>query len=159
MKPALPFLLAGAVLLAGCASLDPNRIVARYNGPPVTGGAVSTRYAGSFAVAAGQSSIVGDWLSLNPDCSLVGYPTVSLVTPPGHGTVSIMRGSFFPHYPARNARVACNTQPHPGVEAVYRPAPGAAGPDNFTIAIIFPYGRSVTTDFHVTIQSPGGGPT
>ncbi|CAP57558.1 Ig-like domain-containing protein [Gluconacetobacter diazotrophicus] len=147
MKPALPILLAGCVLLAGCADTGSEQDGARSHGL-----ANNAHYVRDFTVAAGHPGLLGNWFSLNPDCSLAGYPTVRLLSPPAHGTVSIAQGSFYSDYPAGNQRRACNTEPRPGVQAVYTPAPGAIGPDEATIQVIFPRGRAWTTTFHVTIQ-------
>ena len=103
-------------------------------------------------VAAGGTLRVNFYLAINPDCSLVDYPTVRLVTAPANGTVSVKKGKAFPFFPAANPRSACNRTRVPAILLDYRPSRGFVGSDTFEVNAIFPVGAESTDTFNVTVK-------
>jgi hypothetical protein len=92
------------------------------------------------------------WMAINPDCSLLDYPTAKVVSPPSNGTVSITKGRAFPFFPPANPRSACNRRRAPATMMEYRPARGFVGSDSFTVDVIFPTGAEHTEVYNFTVK-------
>jgi hypothetical protein len=92
------------------------------------------------------------YMTLNPDCSPVGYPSVRLVAAPSNGSVSIFKGSAFPVYASTNPRSACILRRRAGTLIEYRPRRNFEGSDSFTLDIIFPDGGDRTDSFNITVK-------
>ena len=103
-------------------------------------------------VPAGGALKASFYLAINPDCSLVAYPTVRLLTRPTNGTVSFRKGKAFPYFPAANPRSACNRTRVPAILTEYRPNRGFVGVDSFEVNAIFPVGAERTDTFNVTVK-------
>jgi hypothetical protein len=103
-------------------------------------------------VAAGGVLKGNDYLAVNPDCSLLAYPTVRVVSPPANGVVSLKQGRAFPYFPPVNPRSACNRSRVPAMLLEYRPRRGFVGADSFTVNVIFPIGAERTDTFNVTVK-------
>lgn len=105
-----------------------------------------------MASRGGYETRLNVWFSLRRDCSLAHYLHVRVVFPPKHGTVAIRTGQFRPNYPKNTYRQDCNLQPHDGIAAFYRPVQGYIGPDELTLAIDAPDGKSWSTDFAIDVN-------
>jgi hypothetical protein len=92
------------------------------------------------------------YLAINPDCSLVEYPTVRLVSPPANGRVVISKGRGFPYFPPVNPRSACNRKRVPAMMVEYRPGPGYVGSDSFAIDVIFPMGAERNDTYNIQVK-------
>ena len=92
------------------------------------------------------------YLAINPDCSLVAYPTVRLVSSPANGVVSLKQGKAFPFFPAVNPRSACNRTRVPAILLEYRPNQGFVGSDSFEVNAIFPIGAERADTFNITVK-------
>ena len=92
------------------------------------------------------------WFSLRRDCSLSNYFRLRVVFPPKHGSVTIRTGLFRPAYPQDTYRHDCNLELRDGIAAFYQPAPGYVGPDELTLKIDTPSGKSWNTDFEIDVR-------
>ena len=92
------------------------------------------------------------YMTLNPDCSPVGYPSAQLVSGPSNGAVTMFKGAAFPAYPSDNPRSACIKRRVPGTIIEYRPRRDFTGSDSFTVNVIFPDGTERTDTFNITVK-------
>ena len=92
------------------------------------------------------------YMALNPDCSLLGYPSAKLATGPSNGAVTVFKGAAFPVYESVNPRSACNRRRVPGTVVVYRPRRDFTGSDSFTVNVIFPAGYERNDTFNITVK-------
>lgn len=101
----------------------------------------------------GRSVPLQDVVVLEPDCSSAGVAVIQVQTPPSHGEVRVLPGSYYPSYPSSDSqRYACNTRRRPGTEAIYVPEPGWQGVTFTTLTITGPAGRSATRVYRVTVR-------
>ncbi len=97
---------------------------------------------------------VAVYTNIQPDCTSGPLPAIRLVAPPAHGTVSVKRGML----KATNFKQCLATEV-PVFVAIYRPAEGFAGIDEFELEVGVAGGRKQRQHFGVTVAgSPGGGP-
>ena len=61
---------------------------------------------------------------LNPDCSLVGVPTVRILEPPKSGQATVEKDTGFPSFSANNIRSKCNGDRIDGAAISYPPNAG-----------------------------------
>src|SRR5581483_8819094 len=59
-------------------------------------------------MVADQSLVVAFLYALNPDCTVIGAPTVRVVEQPKSGKLEVANGTGFPNFPAANVRSKCN---------------------------------------------------
>jgi len=90
--------------------------------------------------------------SLNPDCSLMAYPSITLIESPSNGKVSYDKGKAFPNFAPQNPLSACNTQRVPGLLIEYRPARDFIGADSFSLDVISPDGSEKIFKYNITIK-------
>ena len=64
---------------------------------------------------------------MNPDCSVIGMPTVHILEQPQSGKVAVENGTGFSAFPASNTRFKCNSNRSDGVVISYTPNPGYTG--------------------------------
>jgi hypothetical protein len=84
-----------------------------------------------------QKLRVATLFDINPDCSVVGIPTVRVLDPSKKGSVTFEKGTGFPSYPANNSRAKCNANSVDSELIFYMPEPGYVGPDSVTVEIIY----------------------
>jgi hypothetical protein len=77
---------------------------------------------------------------LNPDCSVIGVPTVRVLEQPKSGKVTVENGTGFSTFPASNSRSKCNDSRSDGAIISYTPNPGYTGADSITMDVIYPDG-------------------
>lgn len=99
-----------------------------------------------------QKLRVATLLDLNPDCSVVGIPTVRILDPSKKGSVTFEKGAGFPNYPTNNARAKCNTSSVDGELIFYMPESGYVGSDSVTVEIIYPDGNAVTRRYAIEVK-------
>jgi hypothetical protein len=109
---------------------------------------------GSFAKAVpiGQERNLGGYCYLHEDCSSPGPTLVCVISQPAHGTVIIRQGRDYPTYAQSNPRSLCNTHPVPMTSVYYRSSPDYAGPDAFTMDVIFPNGGTRQDRLDITVK-------
>lgn len=140
---------AAALLAGGAASAQSNYLVTVRPVRPEKG---FDRIRISKA-ALGASEIV-IWANgeINPDCS-EHRPgaTLSVVKPPEHGAVRVVREDDFLPYPAANPRSACNRRKVPVNHAYYAANAGYAGKDRVVLQGSSDEGRvrEITVDIQV----------
>ncbi len=102
----------------------------------------------------GRDNRVAVYTNIQPDCTSGPLPAIRLLAPPAHGTVSVKRGML----KATNFKQCLATEV-PVFVAIYRPAEGFAGIDEFELEVGVAGGRKQRQHFRVTVAgSPGGGP-
>lgn len=98
----------------------------------------------------GQRIRIDGFYHLNPDCSLVGYPTIRVVSGPSAGRVAIKKEKGFPSFGADTARAKCNARRSPTMAVYYTPQRRFTGSDMFSFEIYWTDGdiwtRNVTVD-------------
>jgi hypothetical protein len=89
---------------------------------------------------------------INPDCSVIGVPTVRIVEQPKSGKVTIQNGTGFPAFPSSNSRFKCNQSRSDGATISYVPDPGYTGADSITVDIIYPDGNSAKRRYAIEVK-------
>jgi len=92
------------------------------------------------------------YTELNPDCSLVGYPTIRLTSEPSNGRVTVVKGTAYTNYAAGNARTACNGRRSPAMLVSYQPSKGFVGSDSFSLEIFYQAGVTRSDTVNVTVK-------
>jgi hypothetical protein len=89
---------------------------------------------------------------MNPDCSVIGVPTVRIVEQPKSGKATIENGTGFPAFPASNPRSKCNQSRSDGAIISYTPDPGYTGADSITVDIIYPDGSAAKRRYAIEVK-------
>ncbi len=89
---------------------------------------------------------------INPDCSVIGVPTVRIVEQPKSGKVTVENGTGFPAFPASNSRSKCNQSRSDGAIISYVPDPGYTGADSITVDIIYPDGGAAKRRYAIEVK-------
>jgi hypothetical protein len=89
------------------------------------------------AALSGSVQNLGGYYEVHPDCSPGGIPTLRVVTPPNHGTITFEKQLGYTNYPKDNQRYECNKLKSPEMQVLYHSEPGYLGPDNVVIEVIF----------------------
>jgi hypothetical protein len=89
---------------------------------------------------------------INPDCSVIGVPTVRIVEQPKSGKAAIENGTGFPAFPANNPRSKCNQSRNDGAIISYTPDPGYTGADSITVDIIYPDGNAAKRRYAIDVK-------
>jgi len=110
-------------------------------------GQSTTKYAVS-----GRSLKLSFFYSTNPDCSMVGRPTIRLIRTPEHGRITITQTSDFPNFPVSNIRNECNRRRVPGAAAYYVSQRGFLGTDFVQLEIIFPSGSLRQQSYNINVR-------
>jgi hypothetical protein len=95
---------------------------------------------------------VATLFDLNPDCSVIGMPTVRILEPSKNGSVTVEKGTGFPNYPASNSRSKCNSNTVDGEVIFYMPGSGYAGSDSVLVEIIYPDGVASTRRYAIEVK-------
>jgi hypothetical protein len=120
--------------------------------------ALALSCAPAFAIEVNRAVPVGGalkgiyYLAINPDCSIVDYPTVRIVSPPSSGVASVTRGKAFPSFPPFNPRSACNRRRVPAMLLRYQPERGFIGNDSFSVDVIYPAGAEQSITYNITVK-------
>jgi hypothetical protein len=101
---------------------------------------------------AGQQLQVAFMYDLNPDCSLIGVPTVRISEQPKSGKATVEKTTGFPAFPSSNSRFKCNTSRVDGVAISYTPDSGYTGADSITVDIIYPDGTASKRRYAVEVR-------
>jgi hypothetical protein len=99
-----------------------------------------------------QKLRVATLFDLNPDCSVIGIPTVRILEPSKSGSVTVEKGTGFPNFPANNARSKCNASSVDGQVIFYMPEAGYVGTDSVTAEIIYPDGTASTRRYAIEVK-------
>ncbi len=90
--------------------------------------------------------------ALNPDCSVIGAPTVHIMEQPHSGKVAVENGTGFSAFPASNTRFKCNSNRSDGVVISYTPNPGYTGADSIMMEIIYPDGSAAKRHYAIDVR-------
>ena len=114
--------------------------------------------AGELAINRGARSgakqLIDAFHSTNPDCTNMGYPSVSVSVPPSHGTVEVEHGDLFPNFPKDNPRSACNSQKVEAVKVFYTSNPDFSGQDSVETSTVFASGALQKHRITIEVQKP-----
>ena len=106
----------------------------------------------SRVAVADQPLRVAFLYDLNPDCSLIGVPTVRILEPPKSGQVTVEKGAGFPAFPAKNLRSKCNADRTDGAVMTYVPNSGYKGTDSVVADIIYPDGSAKKRRYAIDVR-------
>jgi hypothetical protein len=142
MRSRSGFMVAVTMLaaLAGCAG-TPQQTVVPTAGTPIMRGA-----------AAGRRQFMTFVASLNPDCTSAGKTTVSVVSRPEHGDVTLEQMTGFPSFPQGSKLWKCNERRVPGVAIIYQSDGMFMGSDTFVTSQLDPDGQRNVLSFDVAVQ-------
>ena len=100
---------------------------------------------------AGKELLVRGFAEFDASCSLVRVQTVSVVTPPRHGSVETRPGpvAIGPNWVGGGNCVGTTLQ---GVNVYYIPAPGFSGIDAFSLDVRYSKRRIVRAEVAVTVR-------
>jgi hypothetical protein len=101
----------------------------------------------------GKKQILGSASSTLPDCTMDGYPIVTVTGKPSNGQVVIEKDLAYPSFPKDNVRSVCNAQKVPGVSFYYTSNPGFVGTDNTVLDLLFPDGSIRKYNFSISVRS------
>jgi hypothetical protein len=100
----------------------------------------------------GRDLRVGIFTSIRPDCTSGPLPAIRLANPPGHGTVTVKRGTL----KATNFKQCLATEV-PAFVAFYRAAQNFNGADAFDLEISFADGRKQIQHYRISVSSDSSG--
>jgi hypothetical protein len=106
----------------------------------------------SRVVLADQRLRVAFLYDLNPDCSLIGIPTVRILEPPKSGQATVEKDSGFPSFSATNVRSICNGDRVDGAAISYMPNVGYTGTESITVEIIYPDGTDSKRHYSIEVK-------
>ena len=95
---------------------------------------------------------VATLFDVNPDCSVIGIPTVRILESSKNGNITVEKGSGFPNFPASNSRSKCNGNAVDGEVIFYMPGPGYLGADAVIVEIIYPDGTASTRRYAIEVK-------
>ena len=99
-----------------------------------------------------QKLRVATLFDLNPDCSVIGVPTVRILEPSKSGSITVEKGTGFPNFPASNSRSKCNANSVDGQVIFYMPEAGYVGTDSVTAEIIYPDGTASMRRYAIEVK-------
>lgn len=83
-------------------------------------------------VHSGHRVRIYGYIQIDSKCRFNNPPTIQIVTPPAHGTVTTRLGDVIARDPPRNSLNDCRGHSGPGITIYYRPDKDYVGPDSFT---------------------------
>jgi hypothetical protein len=101
---------------------------------------------------AGKPLKMGNYYSINPDCSSLGQPTVRVAEQPKHGRLEISQTTDFPYFSEGNVRHACNTRRVPVMQMTYIPDAGYNGSDSFQTDVVYASGQNQILRYRVEVR-------
>jgi Domain of Unknown Function with PDB structure (DUF3857)/Transglutaminase-like superfamily len=99
-----------------------------------------------------QKLRVATLYDLNPDCSVIGIPTVRILESSKNGSITVEKGSGFPGYPESNPRFKCNSNAVDGEIIFYMPEAGYVGADAMLVEIIYPDGTARKRRYTIDVK-------
>jgi hypothetical protein len=90
--------------------------------------------------------------AVNPDCSSIGVAAVRVVEEPGHGKLTIDKGTGFTSFPQENPRQVCNRRRSDGTVMHYQPEAGYLGPDSLTVEVVYSNGASGKRHYAIRVD-------
>jgi hypothetical protein len=99
----------------------------------------------------GKKQLIYSQYAVNPDCSIVHYPDVSLLGLPRNGRVFLKRGDLYPSFAKENVRSVCNTTKVGGILVYYQSNDDFKGQDDFSLRVLSTNGDMKDYDFAVTV--------
>ncbi len=100
----------------------------------------------------GQDQSMDYFYALYADCSSMGYPTISVLTPPSNGAITTIEGEANPVYAKDNERAVCNLKKAPVTLLHYASKPGYHGVDKAKVEVLFPLGSFRTIEYIFDVQ-------
>lgn len=104
-------------------------------------------------VKPGEPTRVFVMAGFTPECAFKGYPAIQLDKPPTKGTIETAEGADTTIQYSLSGK--CIGTPIKGTAITYKPAPGQAGEDTFTISGRLGTGEPATRTFSVIIDENG----
>lgn len=104
------------------------------------------------AAPSGVKQQVDTLASLNPDCSPLGIPIVTVKTPPSHGELVSESGEYFTNFPKENQRYECNLKKSRGTRVYYLSGSGYRGSDAVVVDVVYPDGITRTVQYNIVVE-------
>lgn len=136
MKKALLTLIAAGALVA-CEATTPQ---AKAPGASMRG------------VHSGERDRINYYYELDPTCQSRGYPEITVIKAPMHGSVSTGQGEDYPNFARDNVRYECNTKRVAVTEIFYQSNADFHGSDAFTISVRYPNSNLQTISYVVEVR-------
>jgi hypothetical protein len=102
--------------------------------------------------SSGRPSMFEFVTSLNPDCSLLGLPTVRVTADPSHGSLKLVPGKGYSQFRPDNQRYQCNRHRVPGIQIFYTSRQGYIGDDRFELSVITFDGREYIYKVQIDVK-------
>lgn len=138
MRDVLP--LVGVCLLGACTDQPANPQHSPASAPMTK------------AVSSGTKEKPAFFDSINPVCEVNGYPEITVVKVPGHGSVTVDRGQDYPSYETTNVRHECDRRLLGSTQLFYQSEANFRGTDAFSIEIRFPDNNLWTRSYSVEVR-------
>jgi hypothetical protein len=100
----------------------------------------------------GQKRVIEFLLSLNTDCSSMGFTNVRVIEQPKHGNVTVANATGRPNFPQDNPRSECNKKEAAGTLVAYEPQPDFTGADSVTIDVTFASGSTTKRHYSIAVN-------
>ncbi len=88
--------------------------------------------------------------SVNPDCTIRGYPEMRVTGQSRLGSLSTRREGDFPTFPPANVRHVCNTTRVGATHLWY--VASAPGMDTVSVRVVYPTGNTVTRSYTINVM-------
>jgi len=102
-------------------------------------------------VQPGTKTVVQAFFSLNPNCSVLVYPEITVLKAAGHGSVSAQKADSYATYTEDNPRFGCNHKAVGGSELSYQSQPGYHGMDSFIVEVQGQFGSVASYTFEIPV--------
>lgn len=113
---------------------------------------VPPRTVSAKGAVSGEKQRINWALSVNPDCTPDGMPTVIISTPPAHGRAFVEVGGHHPNFEKNNIRWRCNLREMPALLVYYQSEAGYVGEDRVGVDVVFPDGKVTLWDHPITVR-------
>ncbi len=103
-------------------------------------------------VHSGERDRIDYHYDLDPTCQSSGYPEITVVKAPMHGSVSTGQGEEYPNFSHDNVRYECNRKRVSVTEVFYQSNANFHGNDAFTIKVRYPDSNLRTSSYVIEVQ-------
>jgi hypothetical protein len=105
---------------------------------------------------AGQILRLASLMSLNFDCSSMGFATVRVVEQPQHGKITVDHGKGYSNFRQGDLRYECNKRQTDSVDIAYESDSGFTGTDSVTVDAVYASGWAAKWHYSIKINPKDG---
>lgn len=144
--------LAG-LMLASCSEVSVNIPASPEATKPAAAPTAAARTEPTVRGAvSGAKQYLRNFMSINPDCSSMGYAKVTIASEPSKGKVVIEQGEAYPDFTRENIRSRCNDRKLPAVMVFYQSEPGFVGTDQLVLEAVSTSGTFYHQEFLINVR-------